>query len=227
MKDIKHIFFDLDHTLWDFEENARHTLSEIFYDFKLDKILKTNLEHFTSLFININYELWKKYDNYSLSKEELRKSRCIILLNEFNITNNELAAKIEEKYLSICPSKSILFPYTLETLTYLQKKYSLHILTNGFKTTQTIKLKTSKLTPFFQEIITSECANTLKPHPEMFEYALNKANATVKESIMIGDNLINDIDAAQNMGMQTIHFDPKNKFSNNSINCLSQLQQLL
>ncbi len=227
MKYIKHIFFDLDHTLWDFEENARHTLTDIFHDFNLANILNTDLNNFISTFININYQLWKKYDNHAISKNELRKSRCIILLNHFQVKNDDLATKIEATYLSICPSKSILFPHTLETLAYLQPKYNLHILTNGFKSTQTIKLETSKLTPFFQEIITSECANTLKPHPEMFEYALNKANAKIQESLMIGDNLINDIHAAQNFGMQTIHFDPNNDFSENSINCISQLKKLL
>lgn len=227
MTKIKHIFFDLDHTLWDFEQNAQDTLQELFIIFKLKDVLNTSVDTFINYFMEVNYALWKKYDTKELSKEELRKIRCILVLANFNVKNDILAEKIETNYLKMCPQKNTLFPYAIEILEYLQEKYILHILTNGFELTQLQKIKASNLSPFFEHIITSECSNYCKPHEKMFEFALEKTTATIENSIMIGDNLISDIQGANQMGMKTIHFDQKNDFSENSINCLSQLKKLL
>lgn len=227
MNKIQHIFFDLDHTLWDFEQNARQSLYEIYHIFELNFVLKSSVEIFVENFMHVNYDLWRKYDKKIISKEELRISRFQIVLQKFNIKDDLLAQKLEFFYLNICPNKNILFPHTIETLDYLTKKYQLHILTNGFYLTQLQKIKASHLFPFFQHIITSECSNYCKPHQKMFEFALQKVNATHQNAIMIGDNLTNDIFGAQQIGMKTIHFDTKNIFSENSINCLSQLKKLL
>lgn len=227
MTKIKHVFFDLDHTLWDFEQNAQDTLQELFVVFNLKEVLNTSVNIFIEYFMKVNYALWKKYDTKELSKDELRKLRCILVLDNFNVKNNELAEKIENSYLKICPEKNTLFPFAIEILEYLQEKYILHILTNGFELTQLKKIKASNLSSFFEHIITSECSNYCKPHQKMFEFALQKTTATIENSIMIGDNLISDIQGANQMGMKTIHFDQKNDFAKDTINCLSQLKKLL
>lgn len=227
MNKIQHVFFDLDHTLWDFEQNAHDTLQELFIIFKLKEILNTSVDIFIENFMKVNYALWKKYDTKEISKEELRRIRCILVLANFNVKNDVLAEKIETNYLAMCPQKNSLFPFAIEILEYLQEKYILHILTNGFELTQLKKIKASNLSSFFEHIITSECSNYCKPHQKMFEFALDKTDATIDNSIMIGDNLISDIQGANQIGMKAIHFDQKNIFSENSINCLSQLKKLL
>jgi putative hydrolase of the HAD superfamily len=108
-------------------------------------------------------------------------------------------------YLDILPNKTNLFPYTIEILAYLKEKgYQMHLITNGFESVQFKKIENSKLAPFFKEVITSEASNSLKPHKEIFEYALDKTGANLEESIMIGDNESADIQGAINIGMDSI-----------------------
>jgi putative hydrolase of the HAD superfamily len=126
-------------------------------------------------------------------------------LLEFKVANEPLAKEMSQAYLEILPNKKHLFPYTIEILEYLkQKDYKMHLITNGFETVQFKKIKNSGLQDYFIEVITSEASNSLKPQKEIFEYALKNANATVAESIMIGDNESADIQGGINMGMDTI-----------------------
>jgi putative hydrolase of the HAD superfamily len=126
-------------------------------------------------------------------------------LLDFKIANEALAKEMSVGYLDILPNKKNLFPYTHEILNYLiQKGYRLHLITNGFESVQLNKLKNSDLENYFIEVITSEASNSLKPHKEIFEYALQAANATIESSIMIGDNEAADIQGANNFGIDSI-----------------------
>lgn len=98
-----------------------------------------------------------------------------------------------------------------ETLAYLQKKYQLHIITNGFNETQDRKLVRSNLGKYFQEIITSESVGVQKPDPAIFEYALKKAGAQREESIFLGDSLITDMLGAKEFGIDQIYYNPEKK----------------
>ena len=94
-------------------------------------------------------------------------------------------------------------------LKYLSKKYKLHIITNGFHEVQHIKLQHAGLTSYFNEIITSEQMGVKKPNPKIFNYALQKANTSAEESIMIGDDLEVDVLGAEKVGIQGVFFNPK------------------
>ena len=202
----RHLFFDLDHTLWDFESNARATLLELHRKMNLEERGITDFELFHKNYLVHNELLWERYRNGLIRQDELRLKRMKLALLDFKIADEELAREMSIRFLEILPSMTILFPYTIETLRYLvAKNYQLHLITNGFEATQHSKLKHSGLNVFFKEIITSEASNSLKPQKEIFEYAFQKASARPEESIMIGDNIEVDIIGASNAGIDQVY----------------------
>ena len=209
----KHLFFDLDRTLWDFEKNSKKALQILFKDLKLeDKIEHFN--HFHHTYRRINAELWKLYGKGKIKKEELRDARFIETLKYHEIHDSELATTLSNGYIEISPKQTNLFPETLETLEELKRmKYNMHIITNGFEEVQYIKLEYSKLAPFFDVIVCSEAVGFNKPDPRVFHYAMKKAQTNATESFMIGDDREVDIFGAMQVGMQAILFDPENKYS--------------
>lgn len=205
MPPYKHLFFDLDHTLWDFDANAKETLTELYALFEMDKIISLPFDNFYRKYLYHNEILWDRYHKGLITSEELKWKRMWRTLLDFKIGNEQLAKDLSAKFLEILPTKKILFPYTIEILDYLaEKKYVLHLITNGFEKTQWSKLSNSGLENYFTHVITSETSNSLKPKKEIFEYAMNKANASLHESIMIGDNIEADIQGAMNAGMDSV-----------------------
>jgi putative hydrolase of the HAD superfamily len=205
MAPYKHLFFDLDHTLWDFDANARATLVDLYAFFELDKKVAAPFNDFYRKYLYHNEILWDKYHNGLITVDELKWKRMWRTLLDFKIGDEKLAKELSGKFLEILPTKKILFPHTIEILEYLlNKKYHLHLITNGFEKTQWNKLNNSGLTKYFIHMITSEASNSLKPKKEIFEYALQKTGAALKESIMLGDNLDADIQGAINAGMDSV-----------------------
>jgi len=201
----KHLFFDLDHTLWDFDANAKETLVEVYTIFQLENKGVIPFEDFHKLYKIHNEILWDRYHKGFITGEELKWKRMWRTLLDFKIADEELAKEMSAKFLEILPSKKLLFPHTTEVLDYLKEKnYDLHLITNGFEKTQHTKLTTSGLDIYFKEVVTSEGSNSVKPQKEIFHYALNKAGAQLHQSIMLGDNLEADIQGAMNVGMDNI-----------------------
>ena len=228
---IKHIFFDLDRTLWDFEANSHSTLEELFSIFKLEEKGILNADEFIRVYKAHNEKLWGLYRKGDISQKDLRRDRFQRTLSDFGIKDFPLAEEIGEQYISICSKKNQLFPFAIEVLDYLSEKYKLHIITNGFEKVQHIKLKYSDLTKYFDNIITSEQIGVMKPNPKIFEFALANANATSSESVYVGDDLAVDILGCQNCGIEGIYFNPKKeKYQEKvtfEITCLSQLKEIL
>ncbi|MEO6612689.1 MAG: YjjG family noncanonical pyrimidine nucleotidase [Chitinophagaceae bacterium] len=201
----KHLFFDLDHTLWDFEANSRHTLDELYHSMQLASKGVDDFTMFHKNYLVHNDKLWDRYRKGFIKVDELRWKRMWLTLLDFKIADEPLAREMGNIFLDLLPTRKILFPHTTETLDYLiEKNYRLHLITNGFEKTQHSKLKNSGLDKYFTEVITSEGCNSLKPHKEIFEYALKKANAAPAESIMIGDSLEVDIQGAMNAGIDQV-----------------------
>lgn len=201
----KHLFFDLDHTLWDFDANAHETLVEVYALFQLETKGVIPFEDFYKLYKIHNEILWDRFHKGFITGEELKWKRMWRTLLEFKIADEPLAKQMSEKFLEILPTKKLLFPDTVEVLDYLKdKNYELHLITNGFEKTQWTKLNNSGLDVYFNQVVTSEGSNSVKPQKEIFEYAMNKAGAALNQSIMLGDNLEADIQGAINVGMDNI-----------------------
>ncbi len=207
----KHLFFDLDHTLWDFDANARATLQQLHIDLNLvDKGIH-DFDLFYKNYLAHNEKLWARYRSGYIRQEELRIKRMWLTLLDFKVADEELARQLSEVFLQLLPTRTILFPDTEDRLQYLTDKgYQLHLITNGFELTQHGKLKNSGINHFFKEVITSEGSNSLKPQKEIFDYALNKTGASIKESIMIGDSIEVDIAGAFAAGMDQVHVNYNN-----------------
>ena len=205
-----HIFFDLDHTLWDFEANARHTLEELYTTLNLQSRGVTDFELFYQNYLIHNDKLWERYRKGFIKQDELRVKRMRQSLLDFKIADEVLAQTMNVRFLELLPTRNIVFPHTREILDYLQaKNYQLHLITNGFEEVQHNKLKHSGLSPFFGHVITSEGSNSLKPNREIFEYAFRKTGGVAENSIMIGDTPEVDILGAQNAGMDQVFVNYK------------------
>ncbi|MEJ8817057.1 YjjG family noncanonical pyrimidine nucleotidase [Lacibacter sp. H407] len=201
----RHLFFDLDHTLWDFDANAMETLADVYKDLDLQTAGINDFDLFCKHYLHHNAVLWDRYHHGYITAEELKWKRMWRTLLEFKNGSEELARKMSGYFLEVLPTKQNLFPYTHEILQHLkEKEYKLHLITNGFEKTQWRKLDNSKLGQYFEEVITSETSNSVKPNKEIFEYALRITGAELKQSIMIGDNLDADIKGAINAGMDSI-----------------------
>ncbi|NOX47058.1 MAG: noncanonical pyrimidine nucleotidase, YjjG family [Chlorobi bacterium] len=207
MKKYKHIFFDLDHTLYDFERSTFETLSELCDKYNLtDKGIPV-FKYFYNRYLEINDRFWGQYRKGKIEKPFLNVERFHVTFQEFGIDDRDFAGKFATEYVENAPLKNTLFPGAHETLEYLQDKYILHLITNGFEEVQEKKLNTTGLRKYFKTITTSEEAGVKKPDPAIFHYALSKAGAVPEESLMIGDNLEVDILGAKNVGMDQMFFN--------------------
>lgn len=221
----KHIFFDLDRTLWDFETSALEAFDIIHDKYKLREIGVESGKQFHDAYTFHNEKLWDLYRVGEISKEILKGKRFHLTLKEFGVSDKYLAEKIGDEYTNISPKLVNLFPNSIEILEYLHDKYNLHIITNGFSEVQAVKLKSSGMDKYFQKVITSEDAGVKKPDLRIFKYALEIANATSGESLMIGDDYEVDIVGAQNVGLDQVYFNPLKK--QNSNGCTYEIQNLI
>lgn len=230
-KTYNHIFFDLDRTLWDFERNSHEALSELYLTHKLEEAGIHDFEHFILRYRIWNEMFWEQYRKGQIEKEELRYVRFHETFKEFGINDVTLAKRLAEGYLQLSPRKTNLRPFTIEILEYLQDKYHLHIITNGFDEVQHIKLDNSGLKPFFKEVVTSDIVGYKKPAPQIFTYSLKKAGAKRKDSIMIGDNLQADLIGAKLVGIDQVFYNidgiKHEEWLTHEITCLSELKNIL
>ena len=227
----QHLFFDLDHTLWDFDANARATLAQLHIDLQLPTKGINDFDTFYQNYLGHNERLWDKYRRGQIRQDELRLKRMWLTLLDFKIADEALSRQLSELFLQLLPTRTILFPDTIEVLEYLRDKgYQLHLITNGFEHTQHSKLQSSGLAPFFKEVITSEGSNSLKPQRLIFDYAMERAKARVAESIMIGDNLEVDIAGAMGVGMDQVHVNfngaPQDIIPTYTVGHLSELKSI-
>ena len=208
MKTYRHLFFDLDHTLWDFERNADETLRTLFERHDLGRYGTFTVEEFIARYQDINHALWRLYQANKITQQQLRATRFVRTLSRLGVPEHEVPTEISEQFTEILPQKKAVFPHTHETLNYLQTKYELHLITNGFNDVQYRKLESSDLTKYFGQIVTSEHSGCLKPDPQMFAHALKAAGAAAAESLMVGDNLECDVLGAFNAGIDQVYFNP-------------------
>jgi YjjG family noncanonical pyrimidine nucleotidase len=225
------IFFDLDHTLWDYDTNANETLLELYEAYELAARGLPSLASFQQKFHEVNEHLWYLYDRGLIDSTAIRQERFQKILQPFSIADEELVAKLSRDYLYNCPRKGGLLPGAIDTLEYLRTKYSLTLITNGFEEIQNMKLASADITRYFDHVITSQKAGAKKPAREIFEYALRLHGHDASKAIMVGDNLLTDIAGAKNALIDTVFFNPLNKEHQESVTheiaSLPQLQLIL
>lgn len=145
----KNLFFDLDHTLWDYHANSANALIQVYNKYNLSSKFSSANE-FISIYNRYNDELWDAYRQGNIKKEVLRYKRFDLTFREKGLIDAELQIEIGDLYLEITPRLNTLFPNTIEILEYLVPRgYDLYILTNGFLKTQEAKMENAGLNKYF------------------------------------------------------------------------------
>lgn len=207
-KTYRHIFFDLDRTLWDFDAAAEVAFERIYEQYHLKELGIPSAHEFHMVYHPLNEKLWELYRANQVTKDELNRTRFMEPLEHYGIHDIGLADHLSEDYVYWSPRIVRLVPGTMELLAYLKPKYHLHLITNGFQEIQHVKLSGSGMEPYFETLTVSEEVGVKKPNPEIFQYALRKAGATPEESLMIGDEMAVDIDGARAAGIDQLFFNP-------------------
>ena len=230
-KKYKCIFFDLDHTLWDYETNSAEALSELYMSYNLLSKGVPLFQDFHNRFKKVNTDLWNLYDRGLIDSDVIRRERFKQILEPFNAYELKLSEDLSRDYLDICPRKGNLMPYALDILNYLKQHYRLAVITNGFEEIQHQKLTAGNLHSYFDHIITSQKAGFKKPSREIFDCALQLNGITNMEAIMIGDNLITDIGGARNASIDAVFFNSEEIAHNETlyleIRSLEELRTIL
>lgn len=225
---IRHIFFDLDNTLWNHRKNAELTLRQLFKKEKINEIYLLNFDDFHREYFTINENLWANIRDGKIDKDYIRKHRFYDSFLFFGIDDFELSQRFEHSFLDEIIEYNELVDGTFELLEYLASKhYKMHILSNGFQEVTHRKCELSGIQNYFETITSADEINIRKPRPEIFEFALRKANASKEESIMIGDDWIADIEGATAFGMKAVFYDVFNDdFKAKEVNVIKKLSEL-
>jgi len=228
----KHLFFDLDHTLWDFDANAKYTLLDLYETLELKEKGVYDFELFYTNYLEHNHNLWAKYRTGLIQQAELRVKRMRLALLDFKIGDHALAEIMSKRFLELLPTRNRLFPYAIEILDYLAgKNYRMHLITNGFEEVQHHKINNSNINQYFEEVFTSERCMSLKPNKEIFDFALSFTQAAINESIMLGDDLEADVIGASKAGLDQVyinhHQKPHNFNPTYEVFSLKELEEIL
>ncbi|GGW23916.1 YjjG family noncanonical pyrimidine nucleotidase [Arenibacter certesii] len=220
---VTDVFFDLDHTLWDFERNSALTFQKILSECGVG----IDLDDFLKAYTPINLNFWKWYREGKINQSELRYQRLKTTFDSLKFrVGDELIHTLSEQYIAHLSSYNHLFPNTIGILEYLKPKYKLHIITNGFQEVQDRKLRNANIATYFDQVINSEMAGAKKPDPLIFQLALEKANAVPQKSIMIGDSLEADILGAKAVGLHVLHFNAHNEPKHNYCCIIHDLDEI-
>ncbi len=225
----EHLFFDLDHTLWDFERNSKICLEAIMDKEKQVLPSDFDIEIFLQHFSVINAGLWRELDENRITHDNLRQVRFQRVLSAMNIEiSDEFSLNLNQHFLDTLPHQHHLMDDAFDVLEYLHPKYRLHILSNGYLEIQRKKMHSGGILHFFENIFTIDNAGYKKPEKAFFEFALNEIKTAPENCIMIGDNLLTDIEGAQNAGIATIYFNPELEVTDaENINQLLALKAIL
>ncbi|MEX0882013.1 MAG: YjjG family noncanonical pyrimidine nucleotidase [Cyclobacteriaceae bacterium] len=208
MSKYKHLLFDLDHTLWDYEQNVRESLSEIFLLHKINSLGNVNFEKFFEAFKEVNNLLWHQFNLGKIDRGELRAERFIRIFNLVKLPLEAIPESMEDDFIIRTSSKPGVIPDAFEVLKYLNERYAMHIITNGFNESQFHKLNHSGLIEYFDLVVTSENSGFRKPDKRIFQHALVKLKTSPSECLMIGDNPHSDILGAKNANIDQVHYNP-------------------
>ncbi|GGZ19220.1 noncanonical pyrimidine nucleotidase, YjjG family protein [Echinicola pacifica] len=231
MRKYQHLFFDLDHTLWDYDRNVQESLSELYELYALAGLGLPSASDFYQGFLFVNMGLWEHYNVGKIDKVTLRKERFRRIFDHLGAGNAEVPQAMEEDFMHRTSTKPHLFPHSKEILIYLQQHYQLHVITNGFDHSQAQKMSSSGIGEYFQLVVTSETTGHKKPDKRIFEYAMGKLGVKAEDCLMIGDNPVSDIQGAKNASIDQVYFNPHGSEidpqATYTITHLSELENLL
>lgn len=223
----RHIFFDLDHTLWDYDTNAEETVRELLVSYQSLIGQAVPFEVFYPIYLHHNHRLWEDYRNNAIDAHTLRNQRWKDAFGDVGVPHAEWMLNFGEDFLDICPQKPHLIPNAIQVLEVIGAAYPLHIISNGFGAIQEVKLNCSGLERFFDVVITPDISGAKKPHPKIFLDALAAADCIPEHALLVGDSYSEDILGGSAVGMQVIFFNPKGKENPHAFSEIQDLRELL
>ncbi len=204
-----HLFFDLDHTLWDFDRNSAEAIAEMYEDRNLAGLGIPSAAAFSDQFIRVNRQLWLDFERNLITHQVIREQRFPMVFAALGLTDTRACAPLNDEYLRRLPQKNHLTEAARELLDHLRGRYRMHIITNGFDEIQAVKLDSSNIAHYFENVVTLEKAGAKKPDRRIFEYALAVSGARLGPgNLMIGDSYEADILGAMNVGLDTVFYNP-------------------
>jgi len=206
LNNVTHLFFDLDHTLWDYETNATLALQHVMQQFELHQHIEE--KKFLHAYKQVNEKMWHQYNLGKIDRSDIQKYRFAEILRLLNVVIPYQPLELHECFVARCCAQPHLMPGAMEAMHYLNEKYSLSIITNGFDEPQAAKLKASRIDHFFDVVVTSETTGARKPDKSIFHHAMAQVNSLPANSVMIGDNPNTDIRGGESAGMRTIFYNP-------------------
>lgn len=231
LKKYEHIIFDLDHTLWDFDANCKMALEELYLSHELEKLNAFDVEQLIEKYIEVNARLWNNHHQGLETKENIRHKRFIYTFDELGVAQQHLPSTLNAEFMALCPTKGQLIEGAKDLLDYLSDKYQLHILTNGFKESQYIKMECAGISSYFDQVVIAEECDMAKPQKEIFDFLLSNAGGLPSNSIMIGDDLMVDVLGAKHAGLDHVYYNrysqPHGEEIMYEINFLSALKNIL
>ena len=227
MKKFTYLFFDLDHTLWDYDTNAKTVLTNLYHHFELGSVIRHGPERFLEIYFKTNDGLWHDYNQGRITKEVIRNDRFDMVMTNCDASGYDRGLEMSDYFLGNCPRQKVVMPDAIMALDYLGKKYRMSIITNGFDDVQEVKMKASGLDKYFEHVITSETIGVKKPNPEIFEHALEKVGVLKEDALMIGDNPKTDIWGAQNAGITPLLYNPTGRIKSECELEIKHLRELM
>lgn len=211
MRHYKTLFIDLDNTLYDFSGNSREAYIAVYNLLDYDRWFRS-FEHYYEIYEEYNLRLWALYAEGKITKEHLNAERYSHPLRVVGAPDPEaIGAQFWDEAMKRLPLGSRLMPHAKEILTYLRPKYKMYILSNGFTELQSRKMQSAGIAHYFDGMILSEDIGVNKPNPAIFTHALQVAESTAEESLMIGDNYEVDIEGAQRVGIDQVFYNISKK----------------
>lgn len=198
----KALFIDIDDTLLDFKASSQVALKNTF-----ETLNQAYDQSVFDAFYKIDQALWTLQKKGEIHVAEILKLRFQRLLTSLHITAD--SSIFQSTFQDFLGKSSVLEENTLETLSYLSKKYPLFVASNGLLETQISRLKEANLAYLFTDFFVSDAIGYEKPNPLFFEECLRISGFKNTDVLFIGDSLEADISGSINVGIDTCWYNPK------------------
>jgi|GEM_PF-130368 len=217
------VLFDADETLFRFDDFRG--LKRMFSAFGVE----FNEAHYKD-YKTLNHQLWVDYQNQKITIQQLKQERFHSWSERLNCSADDLNSAFLRAMSEICEP----LDGAIDLLNHLRGQVKLGIITNGFTEWQQMRLERLCLSGHFDLLVTSEEAGVAKPNRVIFDYAFSRMGAVSPEQVlMVGDNLLSDIQGGISAGFHTCWFNEHQKAGiqhitpNYQITALSQLRHFI